>query len=104
MKTKIRGFQNPKPRIKNSSAAATRPSTPLSLSARLVRPDPRRQRIGFASLRALDGSGVEPEDSLFMKGKGGTATRGKMPSNSGCRKERLRNPLADSYRRFRLKR
>ena len=35
---KIKGFQNPKPRTEGGSAAATRPLTPLSLSARLCGP------------------------------------------------------------------
>ncbi len=38
MEIKIKGFQNPKPRIEGGSAAATRPLTPLSLSARLCGP------------------------------------------------------------------
>ena len=38
METKIWGFQNRKGRIKGGSAAAMRPSTPLSLSAGLYGP------------------------------------------------------------------
>ena len=36
----------------------------------IVRPGPRRQGIGFASLRALDCSGPSLGDSLFMRERG----------------------------------
>ena len=53
METKNFGILESKAGIEGGSAAATRPSTPLSLSARLC--------------------GPEPGDSLFMRGKGGAA-------------------------------
>ena len=64
------------------------PPTPLSLSAGLLRPGPRRQGIGFASLRALDGSGPSLGDSLFMRERGELQRRGS-PPGPGLHKERF---------------
>ena len=77
METKIWGFQNPKPRIEGGGGATTRPSTPLPLSAGLYGPGPRRQGIGSASLRALDGCGPSLGDSLFMRERGELQTGGR---------------------------
>ena len=74
METKIKGFQNPKPRIEGGSAAATRPLTPLSLSARLCGPV-----LG---------------DSLFMRERGELQRGGGESTGRGCTKDRFCNPPA----------
>ena len=76
METKIRGFQNPKPGSKAAPAAATRPLTPLSLSAELYGP-----------VLAVKGSASPPFSPwtapvrawglAVYEGKGGTATGGE---------------------------
>ena len=99
METKNPGISESKARIEGGSAAATRPSTPLSPEREIVRPGPRRQGIGFASLPALDGSGPSLGDSLFMRERG-ELQRGGSPPGRGCTNERLCNvPVPDGFSR-----
>ena len=90
METKNWGISESKARIEGGSAAATRLLNPLSLSAGSLRPGPRRQGIGFASLRALDCCGPSLGDSLFMRERGNLQRRGSPPGRS-CTKERFCN-------------
>ena len=68
--------------------AASKPPFP---ERGIVRPGPRRQGIGFASLRALDCSGPSLGDSLFMRERGELQRRGS-PPGPGLHKERFCNP------------
>ena len=75
METKIRGISESKARIKGGSAAATRPSTPLSLSARLC--GPVLAVKGSASPRSAPWTASGRAWGLAVyEGKGGTATGG----------------------------
>ena len=88
-----RGNKNPgisesKARIEGGSTAPTRPLPPPPLffpEHEIVRPGPRRQGIGFASLRALDGSGPSLGGSLFMR-KRGELQRGRESTRTGLHK------------------
>ena len=86
METKLKNLE---PRIKGGSAATTRACTPFP-KREIVRPGPRGQGSGFASLRALDCSGPSLGDSLFMRERGGTCN-GEDPPGRGCTTDGLRN-------------
>ena len=79
VETKIKGFQNPKPRIEGGSTAASRPSTPLSLSVGLY--GPVLAVKGSASPRFAPWTAPGPGlgDSLFMREKGELQRRGSPP-------------------------
>ena len=82
METKIKGFQNPKPRIEGGSAAATRPLTPLSLGARLCGPV-LAVKGSLRRFGALDCCGPVLGDSLFMRERGELQRRGSPPATDG---------------------
>ena len=92
METKIQGFQNPKPGSKAALPPQRRLCPPFP-EREIVRPGPRRQGIGFASLRALGRLRAEPGGSLFMRERG-ELQRGENPPGRGCTNERFCNPLA----------
>ena len=54
-----------------SPAFPTVSGSPFSPRSALLRPGPCRQGIGFASLRALDGSGAGPGSRIYYEGKKG---------------------------------
>ena len=78
METKIRGFQNPKPGSKAAPAAATRPLTPLSLSAKWY--GPVLAVKGSASPRFAPWTApVRARGLVVYERKGGTETGGDPP-------------------------
>ena len=83
METKIKGFQNPKPGSKAAPPPQRGRLNPPFPEREIVRPGPRRQGIGFASLRALDCSGPVLGDSLFMRERGELQRWGLHPEPDG---------------------
>ena len=55
-----------------SPPSPTVSGSPFFPRSALLRPDPRRQGIGFASLRALDGSGAGPGSRIYYEEKKGS--------------------------------
>ena len=55
-----------------SPAFPTVSGSPFSPRSALLRPGPRRQGIGFASLRALDGCGAGPGSRIYYEEKRGS--------------------------------
>ena len=83
-------IQSPDRRRLRRSSAAFNPPFP---EREIVRPGPRRQGIGSASLRALDGSGPGLGTRCFMRERGNCNGR-ENPPGPGFTNERFRNPLA----------
>ena len=65
METKNPGISESKARIEGGSAAATRPSTPLSLSARLYGPEPG-DSLFMRERRELQRGGDLPPDAVVQ--------------------------------------
>ena len=81
VETKIRGFQNPKPGSKAAPAAATRPLTPLSLSAKWY--GPVLAVKGSASPRFAPWTApVRARGLVVYERKGGTETGGGSPKDA----------------------
>ena len=57
---------------RNPESVATVSGSPFFPRSALLRPGPRRQGIGFASLRALDGSGAGPGSRIYYEEKRGS--------------------------------
>ena len=90
METRSREFQNPNSDRKAAPPPQTRPSTPLSLSARLYGPVLAVKGSASPCSAPLTAPGRALGFAVY-EGKGGTATGGNPPGR-GCTKERFCNP------------